>query len=96
MEIINFLFVKNVYLWFHILMGGVGARIINHWKSKIDTLLIVFFISFAWEIYEMFVEGTSKVYGTTFRWALDSIGDIIGAVFMAFIVLYEWRCKDCY
>jgi len=82
---------SNVYLWFHILAGGFGARVLSLFLKAKTAFYTVLGIAVSWEIIEIFIDGTSRTYGTVFRWAMDSTGDILGAVVMAAIVLWPWR-----
>ena len=81
----------NVWAWFHIFFGGLGAKLFSFYFDVGYTLLIVFVITILWEVFE-FIKGGGKqgminIYGSLERWAYDSAGDIIGANLMSVIVV---------
>ena len=78
--------VGNVWLWFHILGAGILAKIGIIFLPALITVLIIFAIAIIWEIIELYVQGT-KVYGNTKIWFADSLGDVLGAVLMALVVV---------
>ena len=79
-------FNSNSWAWFHILAGGLLAKLFGFW--------IVVILALGWEIVEFFLESggsfekCKKTYGSIERWAYDSIGDIIGAIACAGIVVW--------
>ena len=82
----------NVWAWFHILAAGTGAKIFLQYNDdKWQVLLAVFLITIGWEIYEFItdggVAGMIKIYGSLERWFYDSLGDVVGANFMAYVVV---------
>jgi len=91
MSIFNDMFAHNSGLYAHIFFGGLGARLFSLVTNKFKSFVYVLIIAMSFEIFEVFIDGTSKTYGTVLRWVLDSSGDIIGAVAMAIIVLW---CRD--
>ena len=79
--------VKNCWLWFHILGGGILAKIFEAYINY-PTVLLVLYTAFAWEIFELFYDDNpKKTYGSIKNWIADSTGDILGAVLMAWIVV---------
>ena len=84
-------FIGNVWAFFHIFFGGLGARLFLEVLNEVQTLALVFLITILWEIVEYFVDGGKQgmidIYGSLERWAYDSAGDIIGANLMALIVV---------
>jgi len=49
---------------------------------------LILYTAFAWEIFELFYDGNpKKIYGSIKNWIADSLGDIIGAVLMAWVVI---------
>ena len=85
-EFLKEMTVGNVWLWFHILGAGVLAKIGIIFFPALTTVLIIFAIAIIWEIIELYVQGT-KVYGNTKIWLADSLGDVLGAVLMALVVV---------
>ena len=90
MKILKWMFMKNTWLWFHILAGGIGAKIglaLNLFPQNI--VVLVFCIATAWELIEWIVQNDQmeKIYGSYSRAMFDSFGDILGAVLMAAVVV---------
>ena len=86
LEFLKEMTVGNVWLWFHILGAGVLAKIGIIFFPALITVLIIFAIAIIWEIIELYVQGTG-IYGNTKIWLADSLGDVLGAVLMAIIVV---------
>ncbi len=81
----------NVWIWFHMLGGAVGARIGIEFFSATRVLIAILILTLLWEVFEFIFdggfEGMIKIYGSLERWKYDSIGDIIGAMVMAMLVV---------
>ena len=81
----------NRWLWFHILFGGIGAKVFTMLgASRWQSFLIVCLIAVLWEVFEFEWEAKRRpdfVYGSYRRWLADSLGDVVGAVVMAGVVL---------
>jgi hypothetical protein len=77
----------NVWSWFHILGGGVLARILIIWLDPGRTLLWVLIIALLWEVFEWYAEDQEEVYGSVERFWWDAAGDVIGAVACAVLVV---------
>jgi len=81
----------NVWAWFHIFFGGLGARLFLEVLEPSQALALVFLITILWEIIEYASvggkDGVIDIYGSVERWIYDSAGDIIGANLMALIVV---------
>ena len=81
----------NVWIWFHIMAGGFFAKIALIWFDKTETMVIILVSAILWEVIEYYwdgkAEGMVDIYGSIERWFYDSLGDVIGAVLMAIIVL---------
>ncbi len=84
-------FFKNTWAWFHIMFGGIGARLFLIVLDKYQTMALVLLITIIWEVVEYFADGGKEgmidIYGSLERWAYDSAGDILGANLMAIIVI---------
>ena len=87
-------FTHNTWLWFHILGGGILAKIfelvychkIRKYDSRQMAVLTVLAIAIAWEVLEYSMG--INAYGNNFkRFVLDAFGDIMGAFIMAVIVV---------
>jgi hypothetical protein len=86
-------FCANYWLWFHILIGGLIAKILNIWLSDWLSILIVLMVAIVWEImFEYWIEykhdkkTIEQIYGNMERYIYDSVGDILGAVICGIIV----------
>ena len=79
----------NCWAWFHILFGGIGAKVFLQFTDKWNALLFVFLITILWEVFVKVggKQGMIDIYGSLERWAYDSAGDILGANLMALIVI---------
>jgi len=82
-------FCGNTWVWFHILAGGAGAKVLmTLFRFKpIHAFLIVLGCAAIWEICEVGIDNVKKVYGSLTVWAYDSFGDILGAAIAAAIVV---------
>ena len=85
-------FNQNWAIWFHMLGGGVGAWIGKHFFSDWVTLSIIIFLAVVWEGIEFIadggIEGMIKIYGTLEKWEYDSLGDVVGALIIASLVIF--------
>ena len=80
---------RNRYLWFHILAGGFLAKLLfGLWGSEQKVLMFIFFLAVAWEVLEFLTTNVRVVYGSSRRFFLDAVGDVLGAIFMATITLW--------
>ncbi|MBI1924539.1 hypothetical protein HYR99_09840 [Candidatus Poribacteria bacterium] len=86
-EIITYAILDNRWLWGHILLGGLGARLLQIWFKPSFIVGIVFLAGLIWEIGEYLLEDLERIYGTRKRFYLDALGDLIGEVSMAIIVI---------
>jgi hypothetical protein len=80
----------NRWVWFHILGGGVLARIFLIWMTPLQSVVWVAIIAVLWEAFEFFIEthgNPAGVYGSLDRWAWDTVGDILGSVACAVLVV---------
>lgn len=81
-------FCENYWVWFHILAGAAGAKLIHGVLRRPfgETVAVVVGVAVAWEICEALLESPKIVYGSFTRFLYDSTGDIIGAALAACIV----------
>jgi hypothetical protein len=77
-------FKGNTWVWFHILAGGVGAKVLNVWMTDVNFVMLG---AMVWELIEVTFSSPIKVYGSIARWGYDSLGDVLGAVLAAIIVV---------
>ncbi|MBT4147481.1 MAG: hypothetical protein HOE45_11525 [Gammaproteobacteria bacterium] len=81
----------NTWAWFHIAGGAVGAKIAQCFLDEANTLLVMFGLVILWEVFEFIldggIEGMKKIYGSLERWFYDSLGDVVGAMLMAIVVV---------
>ena len=78
---------KNTWLWFHILGGGVLTKIFLIWFTGQVTVLLVLAIAVLWEVFEFIKDDVNKIYGSRKRFYLDAIQDIAGAVIMGLVIV---------
>ena len=89
----NWGLMDNCWAWFHMLFGGIGARIsLALGFSKLETVIIVLVLALGWEVIEFYWDGGKagmiKIYKTLERWFYDSLGDVVGAMVIALLVTY--------
>ena len=80
----------NRWFWFHSMGGAVGAKIfLLFGMDKVPSFALVALIAVLWEILELCGDKfhPEEVYGSWERWAYDAFMDIVGAVFMAGVVV---------
>ena len=72
--------------------GGFIARILKQFITKTQAVLVVLTTTIVWEIYEFFadggIEGMVVIYGSLERYGYDTLGDIIGAMCIALMVIF--------
>jgi hypothetical protein len=91
-EILFYALTGNAWGWFHCLAGGViyvAARTIEIRIRGAFALTLA--IAVAWEVGEALTIYPIEVYGSTTRWAWDSIGDVVLAMACALIVASNER-----
>ena len=88
-EWMNNMFNRNQWLWFHIFAGGIAAKILSYLQivNAIEIIAFIFVAAVTWEFIEFFTSPIVFIYGSYKRFVQDSLGDIIGAVFCAILVL---------
>jgi hypothetical protein len=90
-KLLDWGFCHNVWCWFHIIAGGIGAKVLHLYTDKWNALLFIVALAILWECFEFLydggIPGMIKIYGSVERWLYDCAGDIIGASFMALIVV---------
>lgn len=69
---------NNRWLWFHILAGGILAKVFHYFFDAQKSIVIVLILAIIYEIYQ-WISGEHRNF-------LDAIGDVFGAFFMAVIV----------
>ncbi len=79
---------NNKWLWFHIIGGGILAKIFLIWFAPQLAFICVAVVAILWEIYEYFKDDVKRIYGSKKRFYLDAIGDIVGALIMALVVVW--------
>ena len=81
----------NTWVWFHILGGGVLARFLMLFGwSDVKIMVTVTVVALLWEVFEYFIEtkgDPAQVYGSVDRWFWDSVGDVLGTIFCAFLIV---------
>lgn len=79
---------NNKWLWFHVLGGGILSKILMVvFKEPQVAVTLVLITAVIWEIYEYIRSDVRKIYGSKKRFFADSLGDILGAVIMAIIIV---------
>lgn len=78
--------------------GGVGAFACKRYLKNKTSVIVLFTITMIWELAEVIVDGGKsgmiEIYGSMGRWFYDSLGDIVGAMFIALLVIYSYRKED--
>ena len=91
-------FFGNTWAWFHMAGGGVGAFACKRYLKNKTSVIVLFTITMIWELAEVIVDGGKsgmiEIYGSMGRWFYDSLGDIVGAMFIALLVIYSYRKED--
>jgi len=78
---------SNQWLWFHILGGGVLAKIFQLFLAPQMALLGVLIIAIAWEVFEYLKDDVVSIYGSKKRFFKDALQDVMGAFLMAAIAV---------
>ena len=90
-KLLNWGFKYNVWAWFHIMAGAVGAKLALLFFDRWESLIVVSVCAVGWEFVEFVidggVDGMIRIYGSLERWIYDCLGDIIGAILMALVVV---------
>jgi len=73
----------------HAMVGAFLAWALSFFCVPSSVFLIVLAIAIVWEVYEVFVDGIKRTYGTVSRWALNTGSDIVYAMLMTFLVVYH-------
>ncbi len=81
-------FIDNKWLWFHMLGGGIIARILLGLTTPVTALIVVLLIAIAWEVLEFVTRNVEDIYGSKSRFFMDAAGDISGAAVMAALVIF--------
>ncbi len=84
---------KNEGLWMHLLGGGLLAKLFIQALSSVETTFIILILAIVWEIFEAYLETPNEqaminVYGSVRRYWYDTVGDIIGTVAIAALVVF--------
>ena len=89
MNILKAMFFDNTWLWFHILGGGIIIKACLIWVTSEPQLALTFtlVIAVCWEIIEYSVANVKEEYGSKKRYFADALGDIIGAMAAAIVVV---------
>jgi len=88
MSILNAMFIKNSWLWFHILGGGIIAKACLMFGAVPQVAFIITLgVAIVWEILEYNIINAKQVYGSQKRFFGDALGDIFGACAMALVVV---------
>ena len=83
-----FAFNGNTWLWFHMLAGGIGAKVGQAIGFEdYFIMLVVLGAALLWEVMEKLIGDKKPVYKTRKRWFFDTLGDIVGAVAIAGLVI---------
>ncbi len=88
MSILQAMFLKNTWLWFHILGGGIIAKVCLKFGAEAQLAFIITLgIAIFWEIIEYNISNVGEIYGTKKRYFGDAVGDVFGALAMALVVV---------
>ena len=87
-EFLKEMTVRNRWLWFHILAGGTLAKFFIIFDTSFNAILGVAVIAIMWEAFEaLILKDINNYSGGTMGWFADSLGDVLGAVLMALVVV---------
>lgn len=104
-EFLKEMTVGNVWLWFHILAGGILAKSLKlfiiwkilksypNWKDyatrvgRKGGVLWTLMVAVSWEIFELYYWGYTNYSGGAMGWLADSLGDVLGTLLMALVVV---------
>ena len=97
MTLLEYAFLRNVWLWFHMLAGAILAKAwMGGWLffGQVPDFVAVrnvFFLAIAWELVEYvwirFVRRSlEQIYGEPKYFFMDAFGDVMGALFLAIVV----------
>lgn len=85
----------NTWVWFHMAGGAVGAFACKRYLKNKTSIVVLFIITMLWELAEVIadggIQGMIEIYGSLERWFWDSTGDVVGAMFIALLVIYSSR-----
>lgn len=87
MNFFKLAFLQNVWLWFHILTGGMATKFLNAWFNDLSTFAMVLVAAVGWEVFEGLTSDLKAIYGSIRNFIFDAIGDICGAMIMCIVVL---------
>jgi len=76
----------NMWGWAHALGGGVLYLLFRQISRVRTAMWMTFAVAFFWEVYQWAAYDVVSVYGSQFRWACDSFGDIFLAMVCAYLV----------
>ena len=79
--------VGNVFLMYHLFGGLVLGRFFGLWK-RCNPVLMTLAVAILWEVVELYINnGIGGYSGGLMGYIADTIGDIGGAVLMAWVVV---------
>ena len=84
-------FFGNYWIWFHMLGGALLGFTLRRYMNQKIAVLVTIAVTVLWEIYEFIDGDILEIYGSWERWSLDSLGDIVGALAVAILVIYSNR-----
>lgn len=88
MYFLEFAFLRNRWVWFHILAGAFLAKVMVYFLMPYQVVGIIFTIAYLWEILELWTTDVERKYGNKKIFFLDAFGDILGALLAAIIVVW--------
>ena len=71
--------------------GGLLGWIVDRFFSQPETMIILLVVTVLWEVFEFVSKGKAeiiKIYGSLERWFYDSLGDVVGAMFIVLLIVY--------
>jgi len=91
MKLLEYGFLQNRWLWFHMLAAGVIAKLLLAFKVAPNHVFgVVLALAALWELVEWskeYTEGFPSYGNDSSRFFLDAVGDVVGALFITFIVV---------
>jgi len=81
-------FIDNKWLWAHLVAAAILSRYLDTQMDKGHVLIVVLFLSVLWEVIESMSGKIEEKDGTRKAFFVDGVGDVLGALFMASIVIF--------
>lgn len=78
---------QNRWLWAHVLLGLIAAKILTPVIAGGRLLLIILVAALLWEVGEFLFTDVKGIYGGVSFFLMDAAGDVLGALVTAAIFI---------